>query len=250
MTQVNQIDGFIIDVDQDATSPCIQRAIWKGQHRTVDDSNWLNHGIEADNAGRGVVKHQLAGNKGHYGVLCFAFVKFECIGFPHSVHDQIIRHRDSCFNNMAFLVTSNRYTGDRFIEVAEGKKPIEEVFFHRQPGEYRDREGARFVITENERQGYFEDCLRSCENYRYMVIDKGYSKEVARDRIKFGFRQNFTLAGTIEAVWHLLDQRLKKNAQEEAQEFAKMLEAELFPLMPEIQQWYRENRYGKALLAP
>lgn len=248
--QVDQVNGFIFETDKDATSPNIQRAIWKGQHRTVDDSNWLDHPIASDNAGRAIVKHQLSGNKGHYSVLCFGFVKFECLGFPHSVHDQIVRHRDSSFNNLAFLVTSNRYTGDRFIEVAEGKKPVEEVFFHRQPGEYRDREGAKFVVTENERVGYFEDCLRSCENYRYMVVDKGYSKEVARDRLKFGFRQNFTIAGTVEAIWHLLDQRLKKDSQLEAQMYATMLEQELFFLMPELQDWYRQNRYGKAILAP
>lgn len=250
MTQVDPTNGFIVETDLDGTSPNIQRSCWKGAHRTIDPTNWLNHDISTERAGNGIIKHQLAGNRGHYSSLCFGFVKLEIIGFPHAIHDQFVRHRDSAFNDMAFLVATNRLDNNLFIEVAEGKKEIEEVFYHRPIGEYTSRDGSKFIVRKCDRERFFEDALKKCETYRYLVVDQGWSGEVARDTLLYGFRQNFTMAGTLEAFWHCLDQRSKKNAQLEALWLADMIDLELGLLVPELQKWYRDHRFGKALLAP
>jgi thymidylate synthase (FAD) len=250
--QIDKDRGFLVEVDRDATSPNIQRSCWKGGHRTLDPTNWLDHPIKSETAGNGIIKHQLGlgGKRGHYSSLCFAFIKLEIIGFPHSVHDQFVRHRDSSFNNMAFLVSSNRLDNNLFIQVADGVVDIETVFYHRPVGQHRSRDGANFVITQEDRDRYFNDCLKSCETYTYRVREQGWSGEVARDALMFGFRQNWTIAGTLEAFWHMLDQRSKADSQQEAVILAAMIHAELMELCPELQQWYDEHRYGKAILAP
>lgn len=235
---------FKVELDKNASSPNPQVSIWQGGHMCVaeDYEDGLLH--ESSLCGRGIIKHQLAGDRGHYSCLKFGFVKFNCLGFPHSVVAQITRHQDS-----GFLVQSLRYTGERFVDVAEGKRSVESVFYLRPTGKYRDREGRTFEYTEELRQQDFELIKAACDRYAERVAD-GCPYEMARGIIPYDFRQDFAMAGTLEACWHWLDQRSAKCAQLEIQKLAELVMLELDAFTPELSQWYRENRYGRARLAP
>lgn len=239
------MDRFKVAVDTEGTSKGIQTAIWRGQHQCVSETFAHTTTPPSESrCGEIVVKHQLEGDRGHYSVLNMAFVKLNCTGFPHSVVAQITRHRDS-----AFLVQSNRYTGDRFVQVAQGEREVEDVFYLRPVGIYRDRDGNKFEYSLDERAQDYQLIKLSCLNYA-SKIERGCPYEMARSLIPYDFRQDFTIAGTVESLWHWLDQRSKKDSQLEIQVLAQMALDAVDPLMPELTTWYRENRYGRARLAP
>lgn len=237
---------FKVVLDTDGSSPNPQVAIWRGQHQCVIE------GFSPDDpapspqrCGEIVVKHQLAGDRGHYSVLDQAFIKLDCQGFPHSVISQITRHRDS-----AFLVQSSRYTGQRFIDVAEGRMKVEDAFYFRPLGPYTDREGKRYEYKEwmlsNDRQR----CKAACAAYAAYVQFEGFSEEHARDVIPYNFRQNFAIACTLKNFFHALDQRSKRDSQLEIQSWAEMAIAAAHPWATELIDWYKSHRWAKARLAP
>ena len=147
------------------------------------------------------------------------------------------------------LVTSNRYTGERFILVAQGKKSVEEVFYYRPPGIYRDRDGNKFEYSEIERAEDIEVTRMLCRRYKDKT-DRGCPYEMARGRLDYDFRQDFCLSGTIKDVFHWMDQRSKADSQLEVQTLTAMAFDVLKDYSPELFAWYKENRYGRALLAP
>lgn len=234
-----------VEIDKDGTSPNPQVAIWRGQHQCVsEDFVHDEPAPTSERCGEIIIKHQLDGDRGHFSVLNQAFIKLNCGGFPHSVIAQITRHQNS-----NFLVQSNRYTGKRFVQVAMGERMVDEVFYFRDLGRYVDRNGSRYEYTEEMRRQDIEDCATACEKYADRVLG-GMSEEHARDCIPYNFRQHFTISGTLEAMWHWLDQRSKKDAQHEIQILAQMAMGCLDIWTPELSAWYRANRWGKARLAP
>jgi thymidylate synthase (FAD) len=236
---------FIVAIDKDASSPNPQVAIWKGQHRCVAEKFLPDDKTPSSEAcGDAIIKHQLAGDRGHYSVLRKAFISFHCLGFPHSVISQITRHQDS-----AFLVQSMRYTGQRIVDCANGDTPVEDVFYFRPSGSYSDRQGKKYEYTKSD---IMEDRAASY-NSAILYADKinaGYSEEHARDCLTYNFIQDFDLSGDLQAIWHLLDQRTKADTQIEARSLAWMILDCLKGWSPELTQWYLENRAGKARLAP
>lgn len=236
---------FKVSICPYATSPDIQRAIWSGQHQCViERSTTLDEPPPSDKAGKAIIKHQLDGNRGHYSVLNMAFVKFDCSGFPHSVISQVTRHHEN-----HFLVQSNRYTGDRFCKVARQELEVEDAFYLRPPGTYRDREGNSFEYTFAERCEDLIEFFDTCCRYE-SKIRRRCPYEMARGIISYDFRQEFSMSGTLKQFWHLLDQRTKKDSQLEIQCLAQLMFEALIPVCPELSEWYKTYRYGKALLSP
>lgn len=248
MNQLNLITQdphFRVEIDKDATSPNPEAAIWRGQHACVSELFAYDEPIP-HNPGDIVVKHQMKPK--HFSVLRKAYISFCCSGFPHSVIAQITRHQDS-----AFLVQSNRYTGQRFVELGMKNQPslaeIEEVFYFRPVGIYRDRFGSSFEYDETEREGDLRQAYFACKDYAHK-INRGCPYEMARGSIPYDFRQNFDISGDLQAVFHWLDQRNLADSQIEIQSLAGMVMAHLDDWCPAIARWYRENRWGKNLLAP
>lgn len=224
------------------TSRDIEKGIWQGQHICVAEGFTLADSPPS-NPGDAVVRHQLKVE--HYSVLNFGFVVLHCQGFPHSTMTQISRHRDQ-----AILVQSGRYTGQRFIDVAEGESDVESAFFFRPVGMYQDRQGKRYEYTAEDLAGDRVWCKQGCDRYAAKIA-AGHSEEHARSSsISYEFRQNFSIAGTVEAMFHWLDQRSKKDSQIEIQALARLAMNELHTACPTLAQWYEENRYGRARLAP
>lgn len=233
-------EHFSVSIDCNATSPYPERAIWSGQHICV--AEWISpKSLIPQDPGKAIIKHQLSVE--HFSVLRHAFIKLDCAGFPHSLIAQITRHQDS-----AFLVQSNRYTGNRFIRVANGDLPIDEVFYFRPAGKYATREG---FYSRDEEMNFAcrRQALRACELYK-QFIESGVPYEDARGIIPYDFRQNFTMSCDGQALFHWLDQRSKKDSQLEIQTFAALVMHQVLLWMPTIGNWYLENRYGKARLAP
>jgi len=226
------------------TSQNIEKAIWQGQHICVSED--ARESQPPDNAGEAVIKHQLKVE--HWSVLNFASVTMRCFGFPHSVVAQITRHRDS-----AFLVQSNRYTGARFGSVYSSQD-VEKVFYLRPPGTYHDRQSGKLEYTEANRCFDLDEAYQNINKYALKTMvddyDDIYPYEMARGLLMYDFRQDFTIHGTLKAYWHWLDQRTKKDSQLEIQILAYMVHNELKKVAPTLQQWYEDNRYGKARLAP
>lgn len=144
---------------------------------------------------------------------------------------------------------SFRYTGSRIIDVVEGKRDLEDVFYLRPVGNYTNRQGKRYLYSEEQRQQDVQWCLDACKLYQTR-INQGLSEEHARSLIPFDARQNFVMSCNTRSLMHLLDLRWKKDAQLEAQKFCELLYVHFEEWMPALAHWYQENRAKKARLSP
>lgn len=150
----------------------------------------------------------------------------------------------------SFDVQSGRYTGQRFIDAANGTRSIEEVFYLRPIGFYSDREGKKYEYTSKQRERDLQRCMDAAAEYAMKINIDGMAEEQARGIIPFDFRQHFVVSFTTRALMHFLDLRAKKDAQDEIRHLCDMLMPHFRDWMPEIAEWYGANRYGKARLAP
>ena len=131
---------FKVEVISQTPNP--QQIIYMGMHQDYAEGFVYDERAEIPEeakAGELIVKYLLQGNRGHYGpfehpqfVLNFGY-------FPHSVMQQVRTHR-----NVSFDVQSFRYTGQRILEVLEGKEDLEDVFYLRPVGSYSDRQGKKY----------------------------------------------------------------------------------------------------------
>jgi thymidylate synthase (FAD) len=198
-----------------------------------------------DKSGEVIVKQLLAGNRGHYGPLEHPQITLNCGFFPHSTMQQMRTHRVG----ISFDVQSFRYTGHRIIEVAEGNRDIEEVFYLRPLGAYSDRQGKRYEYTPELRQQDLDWCLEGCKRYQER-ISQGFSEEHARGLIPFDVRQHWVLSANVRSMLHLLDLRWKLDAQLEAQQLCELMWEPFKEWVPDIAAWYESNRLKKAKLSP
>ena len=200
---------------------------------------------DEQHSGELVVKHLLAGGRGHYGPLEHPQIVLNCGWFPHSTMQQIRTHRVG----ISVDCQSFRYTGKRIIEVAYCQKDIEEVFYLRPVGAYSDRQGKRYDYTEVQRQQDLEWCLQACHRYKER-IDQGFAEEHARGLIPFDVRQHWVMSLNVRSLMHLLDLRSPANAQLECQNLCELILPHFQAWCPQIAEWYIKNRWKKARLAP
>lgn len=149
----------------------------------------------------------------------------------------------------SFDVQSSRYTGKRIIDVSTGARPVEEVFYIRQPGKYTDRQGKSYRWEESEIKNDLQLCINASQRYA-QLIKRGVAEEHARGIIPFDFRQHFVVSFNARSLMHFLDLRTKADAQEEIRQLCELLMVEFRDWMPELAEWYEEKRYGRARLAP
>ncbi|MDB9315180.1 FAD-dependent thymidylate synthase [Spirulina sp. CS-785/01] len=239
------MDKFRVELLNATVNP--QQLIWLAMHQDYSEGFvWDSREKVPDEtkAGELVIKHLLSGNKGHYGPLEHPQIVLNVGFFPHSMMQQIRTHR-----HISMDVQSFRYSGRRIMDVVEGKRNIEEVFYLRPVGSYTNRQGKKYDYTEEQRQEDLNWCLEACKRYKQR-IDQGMAEEHARGIIPFDARQHFVLSGNLRSLMHLLDLRWKKDAQLEAQKFCELLFEHFQNWTPEIANWYLENRAKKARLSP
>jgi len=144
---------------------------------------------------------------------------------------------------------SFRYTGSQFIDVAEGKKDIEDVFYLRPVDYYTDRQGKKYYYSPEQRAADLEWCLEAAKRYK-ADFEGGMSEEHARGKVPFDYRQHFVVSFNLRSFLHFCDLRNKKDAQLEIQQLCEMMWPHFEAWVPAIAQWYEKNRLGKARLAP
>jgi thymidylate synthase (FAD) len=172
-------------------------------------------------------------------------ISFNCGYFPHSVMQQARTHRIS----VSFDVQSYRYTGLQVIDVVDGKKDIESVFYLRPVGNYSDRTGKKYYYSPEQRESDLDWCMEAAKRYK-ADIEAGMSEEHARGKVPFDYRQHFVVSFNLRSLLHFLDLRHKKDAQLEIQKLCEMMFPHLEAWTPAIAAWYKANRLGKGKLAP
>jgi thymidylate synthase (FAD) len=208
----------------------------------VDDrANWP----EESRAGEICVKRLLAGERGHYGPLEHGQIVLNVGWFPHSVMQQARTHRVG----VSFDVQSLRYTGERICKAATEEADIEDVFYLRPLGVYRDRQSKQYEYTDQQRSKDLVHCVYAAELYADHIAG-GMAEEQARSILPFDVRQHFVVSFNLRAFLHFLDLRAKLDAQDEIRQLCDLMWPYLQAWAPEIAAWYHQYRWAKARLAP
>jgi len=175
--------------------------------------------------------------------------KVEYLGLQTTYDLEVAEPWHNFVANGMIVHNSFRYTGKRIIDVADGKRNVEEVFYLRPVGNYTNRQGKRYSYTDGQRQADLEWCLEACKRYQQR-INEGLAEEHARGIIPFDTRQHFVMSCNARSLMHLLDLRWKKDAQLEAQKFCELLFEHFQQWTPQLADWYQQTRAKKAKLAP
>lgn len=230
-------------------TPDPQRTIYAAMHQDYAEGFvWDERDRFPDEtkAGELVIRNLLAGNRGHYGPLEHPQIVLNCGWFPHSVMQQARTHRVS----VSFDVQSGRYTGKRILDVVDGVRDLEEVFYLRPLGFYTDRQGKKYEYTEAMRQADRDWCETLAQHYATKIRDQGYAEEHARDLIPYAIRQHFVVSFNCRSLMHFLDLRAKQDAQLEIVQLCELIWPHFQAWVPAIAEWYEKNRWGKARLSP
>lgn len=240
------MDRFKVEVISQTPNP--QQTIYAAMHQDYAEDfvcDQRDRFPDEAKCGEVIIKQLLAGNRGHYGPLEHPQIVLNCGWFPHSTMQQIRTHRVG----ISFDVQSFRYTGQRIVDVVEGKREVEEVFYLRPLGFYSDRQGKKYEYTLDQRQQDIEWCLEASRRYQQRILE-GFSEEHARGLIPFDVRQHWVMSANVRSMMHLIDLRWKADAQLEAQKLCESIWEPFQNWVPQIADWYEANRLKKARLAP
>ena len=235
-------------VDLIAATPNPQQCIYAAMHQDYSEGfvaaerdNWPDE----TRAGEICVKRLLAGERGHYGPLEHPQITLNAGWFPHDVMQQARTHRVG----VSFDVQSGRYTSQRICAVALCKLDVDQVFYRRPAGTYRDRSGKCYEYTERQRS--IDRNLFIDMSIRYWEdIQAGFSEEHARRMMPYSLRQHFVVSFSLRALMHFLDLRAKEDAQLEIRQLCELIWPHFVTWAPQIADWYQDRRWGKARLAP
>lgn len=220
-----------------------QQRIYLALHNDYSEDFQPRTDLPEDQCGRIAVHRLLEGGRGHYGPLEHVHLSL-LLQVDHDTMVQLRTHRISSFD-----VQSNRYTGERFIDVCRGKRRIEDVFHFRPPGAYHDRQGQSYAWGEEDNNRLAALYRNACHDYRELR-ERGVAEEHARQVLPGAFLQNVFVTMNARSWLHVLDVRLKADAQYEIRWAMELLAQHIRRWIPEIAQWWDTNRKGKARLAP
>lgn len=231
-----------------AATPNPQQCIYAAMHQDYSEdfvADSREEWPEEMKAGEICVKRLLSGERGHYGPLEHVQITVNAGWFPHSLMQQARTHRVG----VSFDVQSGRYTGERIVQAANRQRDLEEVFYLRPTGVYRDRQGNSYTYTESQRLKDLAACDEAAQRYANHIAE-GRNEEHARELIPYAIRQHFVVSFSLRAALHFLDLRAKKDAQLEIQQFCDLFVPHLIEWTPQIMGWYVDSRLHKARLAP
>lgn len=231
-------------VERVAATECPQQLIYIALHNDYSEDFVCSTELPEDRCGEIAVERLLKGNRGHYGCLEHPQLTL-ALKADHNTIMQLRTHRVG----VSFDVQSMRYSGKRIEKVAAGELPIEDVFYVRPPGKYRDRQGDPYEWTEDDAEESLAMAFSSAIDY-WRLRERGVSEEQARGVLITNYYQNAIVSGNLRTWLHLLDVRLKADAQDEIRWLMELVSGQVQRWVPEIYAWYAENRRSKALLAP
>lgn len=225
-------------------TPRPQRLIYLALHNDYSEDYCPDTELSETRCGEIAVKRLLQGERGHFGPLEGPQLSL----IQRADHNTIMQLRTHRIG-ISFDVQSLRYTGERFEKVARGELPVDQVFYCRRPGIYRDRGGEPYEWTDSLAAVAQEHCIESCR--RYLELRSfGVAEEQARGVIATSYFQNAVISANLRTWLHLLDVRLKLDAQLEVRAVGELVAGFIEDWVPEIYAWYSRYRRGKALLAP
>jgi thymidylate synthase (FAD) len=227
-----------------AATECPQQVVYIALHNDYAEDFSPATVLPEDRCGEIAVQRLLAGGRGHYGPLEHPQLTL-ALRADHNTIMQLRTHRAG----ISFDVQSMRYTGRRIERVAAGELPVEEAFYLRPPGRYRDRQGDTYTWSDADREEAAGLALSSALDYA-SLRGKGVAEEHARAVLITSYYQNAIVSANLRAWLHLLDVRLKADAQQEARQLMDLVAIQVQRWVPEIYAWWASHRQGKALLAP
>lgn len=241
------IDDPYFRVELLSAMPNPQQLVWAAMHQDYSENlvaDERDRFPDETRAGELIVKHLLAGNRGHWGPIEHVQIVFSVGYYPHSVMQQLRTHRVGT----SFDVQSFRWTGSHILRHCKLYE-IEKVFYLRPIGEYINRQGQQFSYDQDMRIDDLVFCLNAAEHYADRVVS-GMPEEQARGMIPFDVRQHFVMSCNARSLMHILDLRAKADAQLEIQDLCHRLMVHFKNWMPALADWYETNRWGKARLSP
>lgn len=195
-------------------------------------------------SGHVVVKHLLSGGRGHFGCFEHPSITLVCENWPHSVMQQLRTHRVG----VSFDVQSFRQSQDKLLDAAVyisrkvlGWQDLLEDLVYIQPIQTGYDYAARSFDIH---------CAALAIEYYAAKVAAGMKPDAARSALPFDYFQSWVMSLNARSLMHMLDLRYKKDAQNEAQEFARQLFITFKLWMPEVAIWYEEKRLGTARLSP
>ena len=234
---------FVVNVLSKSPNP--QQTMYLALHQDYSPDLVTEYNCPSEEkCGEIIVKRLFAGERGHFGPTEHCTIVFNCGYFPHSVMQQATRHRIASWD-----VQSLRYTSQQILDVAEGKREAEDVFYLRPVGYYTDRDGKKYEYTQEKRVNDLLWCMESAKRYHQDLAD-GMSEEHARGKLPFDYRQHFVVSFNCRSFMHFLDLRSKKDAQLEIQVLCQLMWSHFQEWVPQIAEYYQKHRLGKARLAP
>lgn len=230
-----------------AQTPDPQKLVWVAMHQDYAEGFAADDTMPSEReCGEIAVKRLLSGDRGHYGPLEHPQISFACGYFPHSVMQQARTHRVG----VSFDVQSGRYTGKRVVAAARNEVPMEDVFYLRPEGTYKDRQGHRYDYTVQRRAEDLDHLKTLAWHYLRRTDHSGFAEEHARGMLAFDVRQHFVVSFNLRSLLHFLDLRSKADAQLEIQQLCDLMWPHVLAWVPEIAGWYQLTRLGRARLAP
>lgn len=199
--------------------------------------------LPEDNCGVVVVERLLKGDRGHWGPLEHASLTL-ALRADHNTLMQLRTHRLGSFD-----LQSMRYTGARIEQVARGERPVEDIFYVRPAGTYRDRQGDPYTWGDVDIDAALAIALSSAHDYR-ALRQRGISEEQARSVLITSYYQNAVVTFNARSWLHLLEMRLKADAQWEMRVLMELIERQVQRWIPEVHAWWAQHRRTKARLAP
>ena len=229
-----------------AAIPNPQQIVWyAGKQDYSEEAIYTKTPPEEKKAGKWIVDQLLANDRGHYGPLEHPGIIMNVCGYPHDVMVQARTHRVG----VSFDVQSQRYTGQRVLQVAEGELNTEDVFYVRPAGFYTNRKGKKYDWTEEDRQRKLGLALAACKEYA-SDYEKGRCEEHIRHHLPQGIRQHYVFSGNLRSVLHFLDLRSKLDAQLEIQALCEQICPIVNEWAPEVWDYYETKRLHRAKLSP
>lgn len=189
------------------------------------------------------VDRLLRGDRGHFGPYEHVSLTL-ALRADHNTIMQLRTHRLGSFD-----VQSMRYTGDRLEKVANGDLAPEDVFYVRPPGKYHDRQGDPYTWTQDDVDESLALAMSSAMDYA-RLRRQGVSEEHARGVLITSYFQNAIVTFNLRGWLHLLEMRLKADAQYEMRCLMDLVALQIQRWVPETYQWWAEHRRNKARLAP
>jgi thymidylate synthase (FAD) len=233
---------FRVEILQATPNP--QRLIYLALHNDYSEDFTPDTSLSEADCGRIAVNRLLAGGRGHFGPCEHPSLSV-LLQVDHNTAMQLRTHRVG----VSFDLQSMRYTSERILKVARGELPVREVFYLRPAGDYTNRQGKSYAWSDRDNDT-LEDLIRSCCRRYQTMIFNGAAEEHARMVLPTCYFQNVALTGNLRSWLHLLDVRLKADAQLEIRCAMDLVAQRIADWAPEIYSWYSRSRQGKALLAP